>query len=220
MASRRDYQNMINIEEMHCSVCINAVLQANLQLMLRPVAEAVQQIKYGKTDTLGLDGIPESAIKHSLESFDKLTLLITEEIGATNIGGLRKRNNQPTVYLSDPTDRSSQLLDFFLNQDQTCKVGEIIMRDDTICEWEQRYSGPASITGATSAITCVRYGVPFATAFVNFVTQELFIAFRRGAFRLKLPSYTELDPAEITLKRIMTEESTYISERLHKTPRT
>src|SRR4029077_7649667 len=46
--------------------------------------------------------------------------------------------------------------------------------------------------------TCVRFGVPIATTFTNFVSQELFVGSRAGVFRMKLPEYSRLEPEEIT----------------------
>jgi len=194
---------MYNIEEVHCSAAIQAILQANLQLMHATVEEALQPVRYGKTDTLGLDGIPESTIAASLRHFDRGAVLVTEEIGTTsNTVRSYSRNYPPTFYLSDPTDRSSQLRDFLSDQDPSKKIGEVIQLRDTISRWEAACGAPASITGATSAITCIRYGVPINSAIVNFVTQELFVALRAGVFRLRLPTYAELDPSQITVEHI------------------
>lgn len=191
---------MYNIEEVHCGAVIHAVIQANLQLMDATVEEALQSIAYGKTDTLGLDGIPESAISNSLRNFDRGAVLITEEIGSIGALNLQARHKHypPTFYLSDPTDRSAQLHTFLSGQAPNRKVGEVIRESAIISSWEQAFGGPAAITGATSAITSIRYGVPIATAIVNFVTQELYVADRFGVYSLDLPPFNNLDPNEIT----------------------
>lgn len=197
---------MHNIEEVHCNAAINAILEANLQLTHASVEEAVSFDEYGKCDTLGLDGIPEISIKTSLRNFDKGSVLITEEIGSTSLSAYYKQQtNQyhpPTFYLSDPTDRSAQLKEFLEGKDPTITVGEVIHQKDTIKVWEDHFGTPASITGASSAITCIRYGIPIVSTFVNFITQELFVAFRSGVYQLKLPSYKELRPSQITLQYI------------------
>ena len=78
---------MQNIEEVHCGAAIRAVLQANLELMDATVHDALQPTPYGKTDTLGLDAIPEIAITNSLRDFDRGAVLVAEEIGSTRMSG-------------------------------------------------------------------------------------------------------------------------------------
>jgi hypothetical protein len=198
---------MYNIDETHCLAAMNAVLQANLQLMHATVEEALQPIIYGKKDTLGLDGIPESTIGNSLRQFDPDAVLITEEIGAANAGFFRpsRRGTRPTLYLSDPTDRSTALEKFLATQDPSKKVGEVVRTQESREVWEEKFEKPVSITGATSAISCVRYGLPISTAIVNFITQELFVAYRDGVFRLDLPPYEDLNPSSITLELLKTQ---------------
>lgn len=196
---------MYNIEEVHCNAAIAAVLQANRHLMHASVEDAITPDDYGKSDTLGLDGIPEIRIKDSLKNFNKDAIIITEEIGSTRATSYYQRgvcNNSFTFYVSDPTDRSSQLKRFLENKERSVETGEVIQNSHTTQEWEQQCGKPASITGATSAITCVRKGVPIASAFVNLITQELFVAFTDGVYQLKLPSYKELKPSEITSRYV------------------
>jgi hypothetical protein len=201
---------MYNVEEVHCAVCINAVIRANQQLMSASVEEVLRKIEYGKTDTLGLDGIPESAIEQTLHDFDREALLVTEEIGLSGInGGRYNQRIRQLLYLSDPTDRSSQLKGFLSKMDPSKTVGDVVQDDNIICTWESLYSSPASITGATSAITCIRDSIPIATAILNFITQELFVAYSAGVFRLQLPPFQDLVPSKITLEYI-----TSVGERL------
>lgn len=199
---------MYNIEEVHCSAAINAILQANLQLMHATVEEALQPVIYGKKDTLGLDGIPESTISDTLRRFDRDAILITEEIGTTFLGSRPSHlaSIKPTFYLSDPTDRSSHFKNFLREQENaTLKVGDVINSDGMVEQWEKKCGAPASITGATSAITCVRYGIPINCAIVNFITQELFVALREGVFLFKLPHFSKLIPDKIKLEQIREE---------------
>ncbi len=79
------------------------------------------------------------------------------------------------------------------------KVGEVIQESNARSDWEAKCGAPASITGASSAITCIRHGAPISSAIVNFITQELFVTFRAGSFRLKLPHHEELEISRITL---------------------
>jgi len=200
---------MNTIEDVHCTAAIGAVLAANWQLMHASVGEALRPIARhtpDKPDTLGLDGIPESTIANSLKRFDPGAVLITEEIGATSVlnwRGDRHAYLPATIYVSDPTDRSAQLKAFLSKQKDTHRIlGDIVQADDAVTAWENEFGAPASITGATSSITCVRYGSPINAVLVNFITQELFVAFRAGVFCLKLPAFKSLEPTQITLDQI------------------
>ena len=193
---------MYNIEDVHCTTVIFAVLNANLHLMNETVEQALKSVLYGKDDTLALDGLPESIIVDTIKRFDKDAILITEEVGATKETLFANQNVNPVLYLSDPTDRSSCLKGFLEKKDPTLTIGEIVQKSEAITEWETDYSFPAQITGSFSAITCIRYGVPICTALVNFITQELYIAYHDGTYVLKLPPYTELRPEIITLEYI------------------
>lgn len=213
---------MYNIEEVHCTAAINSVLAANLQLMHATVEDALQPIARhtpDKPDTLGLDGIPESTIANSLKNFDRSAVLITEEIGATGANWVRDRYRHlpPSIYVSDPTDRSAQLKEFLSGQNLHSKIGDIVQNSDAVAEWESTFGAPASITGATSAITCVRYGIPINSVFVNFITQELFVAFRAGIFRLKLPAFRELEPGRITLEHIRINSEPVVFRKFEQT---
>lgn len=182
---------MHNIEDVLCGAAVGAILQAYMQLMDATVGEALKPIPYGKGDTLGLDGIPEVAIANSLRNFDRSATLITEEIGATVATTLaRSKNHAPTFYFCDPTDRSSQLRTFLEGCDRPLKLGDVFAQPNALKAWEDRFGSPASITGASSAITCVRFGVPICSVIVNFVTRELFVASPAGVFCSALPFFS------------------------------
>jgi hypothetical protein len=191
-----------NIEDVHCMAAIEAVLHANLSLMNVTIQEAISAVSAGKPDTLGMDAIPERAIERSLQTFDAEAVLITEEIGAA--GGpfpdLDAGTHQPTFYISDPTDRSAQLNEFLQKEDQRKKVGSVMNIDTSRNKWAAEFGAPPSITGASSAITCIRYGVPIATAIVNYLTQELFVASKRGVTCMNIPS--DLEPSTLTLEQL------------------
>jgi len=193
---------MENIEDVHCMAAIEAVLNANRELMDATVREIVSEVHYGKPDTLGLDAIPEKTIELSLRKFDADAILITEEIGATGarFSALNVTSNRPTFYISDPTDRSTPFHNFLLDEDKIKKVGDLMNIHGSLDRWSGRFGAPPSITGASSAITCVRYGVPIASAIVNFITQELFVASRQGVFCMDIQK--DLDPAALTFDKI------------------
>lgn len=197
---------MYNIEQIHCWAIVNAVVQAHLRLMHATVKEAVQPTIYGKghIDTLGLDAIPETTISNSLRTFDQHAILITEEVGSVQESSSATRSwpTRASFYLSDPTDRSAQLKEFLLAQDESKTVGEVMSSGGAVELWEQKHGRPASITGPTSAITCIRYGVPTSCAIVNFITNDLLVACQDGVYTLHLPPYTKLDPTKITLEYV------------------
>ena len=53
--------------------------------------------------------------------------------------------------------------------------------------WEEKFGSPSSVSGASSAISCVRRGLPIFSVIVNYITQELFISCAMGNKAIKLP---------------------------------
>lgn len=66
-------------------------------------------------------------------------------------------------------------------------IGNILRESDSVTKWEEEFGSPASITGATSAISCIRRGVPIFAVVVNYITQELAVSCAAGNKILKLP---------------------------------
>jgi transcriptional regulator with XRE-family HTH domain len=195
----------LDLEQVYCNASIFAVLQAYVHLMDNTVHVALEKTRYGKKDTLGLDGVTESRIAETIIDFDKDAVLITEEIGKSgNAFRSHVESNRAmptTLFVADPTDRSKQLEEF-LGPDKDHsqkKVLERLKRDNAIQEWEARFGEPASITGASSAVTCIIRGVPTCAAIVNFITHELFVASRLGVFVLPLTPFGEFNPSNVTL---------------------
>lgn len=190
---------MQGIERAYLDVCIGAVIAANRTLLEMTPTEALRRTNYGKGDTLGLDASPEIIIKKRLQDYDRHALLITEELDEVSRGRWPTDANperQPLMFFSDPTDRSKMLKGFFeiIGNGSTVKtVGELMRERDSIALWEETYEKPASITGATTSITCVRKGTIIFSVVLNYVTQTIFIASPDGVFSLSLPSYA--DPA-------------------------
>lgn len=196
---------MYEIEAIHCDAAIRAVLRANIMLLDATPAEALETREtYGKPDTLGLDVIPEISIAASLRDFDSRAVLVTEEAEPPDLKPFFSLTgdvqHQPTVYVSDPTDRSFQLEQFLRRQDPTTRIGDIVASTEAINGWEEAFGKPASITGAFSAVTCLRFGVPICSVLLNFITQQLFVACKIGVFMYDLPPCAELDLRSITLQ--------------------
>ncbi len=189
---------MQGIERGYCNVCIGALVTAWRSLMEVPAAEALEQTRYGhKADTMGLDAIPEIIIGDRIRQHDRHSILVTEELEETDIRRWptdSDRVRQPLMFFSDPTDRSIQLGQFIreVSKDRPlAKVGILMGRDKGVRAWEEQFEKPASITGATTSITCVRKGEIIFAVMVNYVTQQIIVACSEGVFIMKLPRFTD-----------------------------
>lgn len=184
---------MQGVEIGHMNAAMAAVLKACRDLWNGTVAEALAPVsRYGKPDTLGMDAGPEITICSGLGRHDEGAVVVTEEIGSSRVGQgdlYRPVNPQNfrTVFICDPTDRSNQLREFLNTCPQDLKILEILKSREAVAKWEEKWSGPASITGAMSAISCIRRGKPIFSVIVNYITMELFISCPAGNRVLKLP---------------------------------
>ena len=187
---------MHGIEHDYCNACVKAVIAAYRSVMEVPAQLALNKTDYGKGDTLGLDAIPEIIISESIKDYDANAILITEEITEAD----RKRWPnvsdpvlQPLMLFSDPTDRSKFLKKFFekiSKNDPTAKIGKLMAKTDCVKVWESMFEkseSPATITGATIAITCVRKGAIIFSVILNYITETIFVASPIGVFHMKLP---------------------------------
>ncbi len=199
---------MQGVEISYLNAVIKASIKAYYDFRNFTVEDALQPIRtYGKKDTLGMDAGPEITICEELGRYDAGAVIVTEETGTK---GIRLsdtfRANDPqtfrTVFICDPTDRSNQLKAFLIDFPKEKKIGEIFGEPSAIAKWEKKFSGPVSITGATSAISCVRQGVPIFAVIVNYISQELIVSCAAGNRILKLPNER---PELIDLKRVHTQ---------------
>lgn len=198
---------MQGIEQAYADACIRALLEANFNLLDTSIAVVTAPATaYGKGDTLALDAIPEIGIETTITRFDDEAILITEELGKKLTDRMDACHGvSPTLFFCDPTDRSAYLCKFLLDQQQgemTKRVGDVIQAPGTIAAWEQTYAAPATITGATSAITCIRGGLPVFTVILNYITQELIFIGKAGVWIIPLPpcgtpAYEELNVGRI-----------------------
>lgn len=184
---------MQGVEKSHLNAVISALLKAFDDLNHSRVDEGMRKIlAYGKGDTMGMDAGPEITICDELKRYDSGAVVITEEIGSRGYSwNDLSRSNDPvtfrTVYICDPTDRSNQLKAFLSKFPDEMKIGKIFESQENQVKWEAEFGSPASITGATSAITCVRLGMPIFTVIVNYVTHDMVISCAAGNIILKLP---------------------------------
>jgi hypothetical protein len=193
---------MKGIEKVYTNLGIKSVVTAWSILMGTSVEEASSLRKYGKSDTLGMDAIPEISIKKCIEEFTDEAILVTEETDEITTKYWPKNPDpflQPPIFFSDPVDRSKFLKKFLVERakDKFAKVGEILSENGAIEFWEEKIgSRPAIITGATISITCVIKGRTLFSVILNIVTQTIFIACPAGVFQMKLPRYSEMRKLE------------------------
>ena len=198
---------MQGVEKSHLNAAIVAGLTAFYDLMHSTVDDALRKIAaYGKKDTLGMDAGPEIIICEELARYDAGSVVITEEIGSKGIGASNDtfRPNEPqtfrTVFISDPMDRSNQLKAFLAGFPKEMRIDAIFGNPDIEKKWEAEFGAPASITGATSAISCVRRGVPIFSMIINCITQEMIVSCAAGIRVIKLPKEGQV----IDLKYVLT----------------
>ena len=183
---------MQGVEKAHLNAAMTAALKAYYDFRHSTVEDALRKIAtYGKKDTLGMDAGPEIIICEELKRYDAGAVVISEEIGAGNRLSDTFRPNDPqtfrTVFVSDPTDRSNQLKTFLAQFPKEMKIGDIFGSPATKEKWEKEFEAPVSITGATSAISCIRRGVPIFAVIVNYITQELMVSCAAGNRIIGLP---------------------------------
>lgn len=202
-------RQMQGIEGAYCDVCIGAAIAAWQNLMESPVTEAINKVKRGKGDTLGLDAIPEIIMSGRVAEFDSHALFITEEVGKTAKSRWPTDSDpakQPLMFFVDPTDRSKQLKRFFekiSTNRPTAKIGRLMAENDCIGDWEKMFEVPAPITGATTAITCIRKGSIIFSVILNYITQTIYVATPIDVCLLKLPAYTDSTLEKIDLAYIV-----------------
>ena len=199
---------MQGIERAYCDVCINALVGAWRELMEASGAETLRKVCYGKIDTLGLDAIPEITITDRLRKFDQHTILITEELDEQ-----AKRHwptdsdpvKQPRMFFCDPTDRSVQLEKFFefiAQNDPLAKIGMLMAECDSQKVWGEMFESPVTITGPTTAITCVRKGEVVFSIILGYISNMLYVATDTGVFSYRLKNFADPSNEELTLSEI------------------
>jgi hypothetical protein len=206
---------MQGIERAYCDVCINALIGAWRELMEATGSEALRKVRYGnkigtmgKSDTLGLDAIPEITIKRRLEEFDQHAILITEELDdqahrrwPTDSDPIK----QPLMFFCDPTDRSIQLEEFFgriSKNEEEKKIGNLMANCNAEEVWEEMFEPPVMITGATGAITCVRKGEIVFSVILNYISGIVYVATDVGIFLYRLKDFSDSGNENITFAEV------------------
>lgn len=199
---------MQGIERTYCDECIHALVGAWRQLTEASGAETIRKVRYGKGDTLGLDAIPEITIADRLKRFDGHAILITEELDEQALRRWPTDSDpikQPLMFFCDPTDRSTQLKKFFerlVASDPSKKIGDLMAACDTSALWEELFEAPVSITGATTAITCVRKGEVVFSVIIGYITGMVYVASDDGVFSYALKQFSDPENEKLTLAEI------------------
>lgn len=187
--------NMEGIDRNRLNAVIRAVLMANESLSESTVAEALARTEYGKKDTLGIDAIPEIALKEELSKFDRALPFITEELGCS----LSKDQvlkvldtSEFCVCISDPMDRSSFLKEFLesLNQqEKENKLKDIFNNQEYIKIWEEKYGGNINITAPYCGVSFIREKRVLFSVLLNYFTQQIYIACELGIGSAKISDF-------------------------------
>lgn len=188
----------VNVE--YCNACIRALIGANRALTGMTLGEALEKPPYGKPDTFNLDAVPEIQIRDILRDFDRNALLITEELTppvATHWSAHNTPRTYPTVFVSDPTDRSYFLLRYLKARENTGprhRISELLGTPEDFKYWIPIGGGPPSITGPFSAVTCIREGCVIFAVLLNYLTQEIIVACESGLKKISLRSDNSASP--------------------------
>lgn len=180
------------IEKSYTDAEIRAIREAQRALLDTRVKDAIGKSHVlHKGDTLGLDQRPENAITSAIQKFDPYCIIITEERGAVNpftIDGPTTVQGARTFFGSDPFDRSNQAQEFLRKHGAPEeKVIDVIRREDSKKLWEAEFGGPVSITSFTSAISCIRRGLPISSVILNHLAEEMTLACAAGIYHVPLP---------------------------------
>lgn len=198
--------------DVYCDACIEALLLANISVTQMRVSNLLKTVPYGtrdKLDTYALDAVPEIQIKGCLERFDPDSVLVTEELGVNFLEAWPNFSDikfHPSVFFCDPADRSKHLVRFLEltpEEDRGEKFGKIIALPEAQERWKKIAGGPASITGSTASITCVRRGSIVFSVILNYITQELIVACSSGVRIIKLEDCDSLKHNRLVLADVV-----------------
>lgn len=209
-----------------CEQAIKIVYRAYNHFFCSRYGEVQKYVVYGKGDTLCLDAISEIIYLKDFKEYDPYTIFITEETDEETLNDLpddSNPNHQPASIISDPIDRSKYLFAYAealfemhkeKNQEKNLDLLKCITMNDlfklygSIEKWNEMAGAPASITGATSAITLIEKGKVIFTIIANYITGDLFAATDAGIFKINLNNVKE--EGEIILKNIFHKDNALV----------
>lgn len=179
---------MKGIEKDLREMSVHALTEALREIRRLRCDFAVEKVRSGKSDTYGLDAIPEEVIKLEVGKYDRNIVLVTEETGKMYSGEQGLEPTQ-TVLICDPTDRSIKMREFLqglISRDADmgrATVDEALSQHTA--EWEEQYGNP-TISGASASISAIRDRRILFNCMVNYVTGEVFIADSTGTRKGKI----------------------------------
>jgi hypothetical protein len=184
-------EKMQGVEESHLNAVISVMLKAAFSFWESTIEEVLRPLSatYGKGDTLGMDAMPEITIIDGLGTYDRFSIVVTEE-ASPEFTGLNDHRLFRTVFICDPTDRSSKIKETFLvipEEERQKTVLEVIEEPGFKDKWELGCGSPIDITGGSCAVTCIRRGVPIFSVIVNYMTKRLYLACDAGCYYFDIP---------------------------------
>lgn len=187
---------MTGLERQYLRECVKALARAREALLSLDCVRAASQVRYGKSDTLALDAVPEAALIRSLcEDFDPHLPFVTEETGQDV---LLRGTEEEVVCFCDPMDRSKVLGRFLSGKQGT--VQSVFADRETPPEWEAKCGGNIELTGAYGSITATRHHHVLFNVMLNYVTGRFYIACDVAAGQIDLADAFD-DVAGNRLKR-------------------
>jgi hypothetical protein len=187
---------MNGLERQYLRECVKALVKAREALFALSCERATASVSYGKSDTLGLDAAPESALIRSLcDEFDPHLPFVTEETGHDVV---LRGTEEEVVCFSDPMDRS-KVLGRFLSR-RSGSVAEVFGDSQTVVDWERECGGDIELTGPYGSITATRHHHILFNVMINYVTGRLYITCDAAAGVIDLRNAFE-DPDGLRLKR-------------------
>lgn len=176
---------------------VKAVIAAVLGIAEATPEELLKKIIYGKSDTLGMDANPEILLRQAIGYYDKKNIFVTEEQepGLNEWPKSTDSNSDDVVFISDPVDRSKYMEKFFRLVSagkEKQSVFEIMKEINSKKIWEESIGDkPVTITGATTALSCLVGGKILYSVIANHISSSITIAGPNGVYQMELPSTIE-----------------------------
>lgn len=126
--------------------------------------------------------MPEEAIRNILNREQEV--LVSEEKVWTDedLKNVRKKVREGiklTWFICDPMDVSRSLTDLLESECNKSKLVGAVLENATTW-WKNKFDGPIVVTGSTTALTCIKDGLPEFSLTFNYLTREVVFASTAG----------------------------------------
>ncbi|MBI1928277.1 hypothetical protein HYR99_29035 [Candidatus Poribacteria bacterium] len=208
----------------YAPVCLAALLGAHKELWRLTVGQAIMEVnkatglqddlenwaKKSKPGALILDLVPEKFIWETLKKNFKDAAIVSEESKWTDEE--RDCDQEASVwFVCDPLDVSRDL-EKFLKADAanlTKTVADVLYAPNARQLWnklkrsdeKKRKNIPTIVTGSTSALTCIRDGLPEFSITFNHITKEVVLASDKGI--VKCSALTSGKLKDLTIQEVL-----------------